>query len=365
MSVFERRPDQTDSSTRAWFANAYTKLTSTSDLHASVGAILPSPERMRSLPSVQKVVATVLTALVDLVVFPPNPISAILPPSPTTTPVTKGRQSFHVNVQAGYPETLYLDHSRLLMLTADAADITANAMFLALFRQLTYSESIKSRKRISVQDDELSRLKSEINAVGPPRPGFCFCKEYSQSDAEDQAYQASVTAWRESMSSAALHLAHAVEKTSANPPAGDDSTANRFVPPNPELVASVTNWCKTHMNATSDVAKVFRKKVAVEVLKSLIPRFAHWDVGIQRRSRNSPVTLATVTAVSELSTDCDMAELDTTTNAAPKLKTGLEPLSEEIRVLVERLAKLADLHLRVYFPLYDRGGFFETAASDK
>ena len=39
------------------------------------------------------------------------------------------------------------------------------------------------------------------------------------------------------------------------------------------------------------------------------------------------------------------------------LKTGLEPLAEEIRVLNERLARLAVLHLRVFLPQYVQGGF--------
>lgn len=382
ISIFERRPNPTDSITRAWIANSYTKLISSSDLHTSVGAVLPPPERIRSLPSGLKVVATVLSALVDLVVFPPNPISAILPPSPTTTPVTKGRQTYHVNVQAEYPETLYLDHSRLLMLTADAADITANAMFLALFRQLVFSESMKRGKRVSIQDDELSRLKSEINAVGPQRPGVCFCREYSQSDVvEAQAYEPSIAVWRETMASAALQLAHAVDKTASRDGKEDDSTAARFAPPDSELLASVTSWCKTYMNATSDVAKVFRKKVAAEMLRALIPRFfaQYYVMGAQRRPSNNntsqAATMPFATApdnVMSTTTDCEMADamgMDANATAAaaaaPKPKTGLEPLSEEIRLLVERLAKLAALHLRVYMPLYDLGGFVEPDASDK
>lgn len=371
MSVFERRPNPTDSNTRAWISNIYKRLISSSDLHLSVGPVLPPPERIQALPSVQRVITTVLAALVDLVVFPPNPISAVLPPSPTTTPVTKGRQSYHVNVQTGYPETLYLDHSRLLMLTADAADITANTMLLALFRQLVFSESAKRGKRASVQDDELSRLKSEISAVGPQRPGVCFCKEYNLSGIEGQVYEASVIAWREAMASAALHLAHSVEKSVSDPPpptsAGVVATdsegsgkaaSDAFTPPDAKLVDSVTSWCKSYMNANSEVAKVFRKKVAAEMLKGLIPQFfTLWNAGIQRRSGDSNVGVAEAS-----STDCEMADLEESASAYEaknngNVKTGLEPLAEEIRVLNERLARLAVLHLRVFLPQYVQGGF--------
>ncbi|KAI5122802.1 hypothetical protein M0805_000145 [Coniferiporia weirii] len=366
--LFDRRLDLDVPVTRTWISSTYAKISSSSDLHDAVGTILPPPERVRLLPPIQKIVATVLSALVDLVVFPPNPTSATLPPSPTTTPVTKGRHTYQVSVQPGYPETLYLDHSRLLMLTADAADITASAMFLALFRQLSFSSSPKVGARTSVSDDDLARLKREIAAVGPPRPGVCFCREYSLDDDITRAQNPSLVHWRNAMSSVALHLAHTIEKSrlqSTKPRDADAcseeggssfrSPAAPFTPPDAELVKSVTDWCKTNMHAGSVVSLVFRKKVAAAVLKALIPRFsAVWNAVVRQRLGKGQSIFAT-----EKSETAGERKDD-----AAKVKTGLEPLSEEIDILTERLAKLAVLHLRVYFPFYDQSGFL-TDSNDK
>ncbi|KAH8114533.1 T-complex protein 11-domain-containing protein [Phellopilus nigrolimitatus] len=337
-AIFERRVDPDIPVTRAWLSKSYEKITSTPDLHNAVGAVLPPPNQLKSLSSVLKIVATVLPALVDLIVFPPIKTSATLPTSPTTTPVTKKQPTYQVSVQPGYPETLYLDHSRLLMLTADAADITASFMFLSMFRQFVYASPPKKGKRISVSDDELVQLKREIAAVGPPRPGVCFCKDHGLKDGTAQTENPNLSHWRNSM----------LLPLTAKDADGESSTS--FAPPDAELVDSVTNWCSTHMHADSAVSLVFRKKLAVALLKALIPRFfAFWNAGVQQRLGQNQSPFAVEDAPREPGAEDDLDGL--------KTKTGLEPLSEEIRVLAERLAKLAVLHLRVYFPFYDQGGF--------
>lgn len=168
MHLFNRRHNL-DVSGR-WFTAAYERVTAPSELHDALGGLLPAPEQVKSLPSVHKIVATVLPALVDLVLFPPSPTSATLPPSPTTTPVTKSHYTHQPSLQPGYPESLYLDHSRLLMLASDASDVTANFMLLSLFRQFVYASPPKDGKRPQLSDSDLAQIRREIAAIGPPRP---------------------------------------------------------------------------------------------------------------------------------------------------------------------------------------------------
>ena len=105
------------------------------------------------------------------------------------------------------------------------------------------------------------------------------------------------------------------------------------------------------MRPDTAVSAVFRKKIAAALLKHLIPRFfALWNAGIQQRVGFFTAS----TAPDAKNPDVEMT---------PKPKTGLEPLEEEIRVLAERLAKLAVLHLRVFFPIYDQSGVSPASVS--
>ena len=343
--------------TRAWFTSSYQRVTASPDLHNDVGKTLPPPTTIQSFPKVNKIVVSFLTGLVDLVVFPPMPVSATLPPSPTTTPVTKGHQTYQIHPLPGYPETLYLDHARLLMLTADAADINANFMLLSMFRQFVFASPSHDGSRISVEDSDLSKLKKELAAIGPSRPGLCFSSEFSLMDTEHTSHGSH--AWRTAMTSALTHISKSIENiqhgknVDSNMDNDDEydhsKITSRFTPPSTELTQSVLNWCISHLHSESTVTAVFRKKLRAAVLKMVITRFfSLWNAGVQHRLGKSQNPFA--------QTDVKIEPSD----EAPKIKTGLEPLSNEIRLLTERLSKLAVLHLRVYFPFYEQNEFVET-----
>lgn len=358
LSLFNRRHNVDVAVTRRWFTTSYCRITESPELHNALGGLLPPPEQVKSLPSVHRIVASLLPALVDLVIFPPTPASPTLPPSPTTTPVTKTHHTHQPNLQPGYPETLYLDHSRLLMLASDASDITANFMLLSLVRQFVYASPPKNGKRPQLSDSALMQIRREITAVGPSRPGLCFCKDYSLNDRDaPRMSSSSVQSWHSHMSSLALHLAQKIEN--ARGVTGEDSDlpvgsshSGQLVPPSPELVESVTKWCSTHMCSGSPVSAVFRKKLANAVLKVVIPHFfSLWNAGVQHRLglQQNPFSAATTP---------DSTSGDDVTS---KVKTGLEPLSAEVRLLAERLAKLAVLHLRVYIPFYEQNDFLNNS----
>ncbi|KAG8775299.1 hypothetical protein FRC12_001560 [Ceratobasidium sp. 428] len=74
--------------------------------------------------------------LTGLVIFPP-PTKVSTPLPPTTTPLSQRLP--HITPLPGYPETLYLDHTRLAGLTANTANLGVLYMLLMLCRQLVFS----------------------------------------------------------------------------------------------------------------------------------------------------------------------------------------------------------------------------------
>ena len=360
--------------TREWFKTAHQNLASSPELYKAVD-VLPSPQQMKSITPFHRVIASVLTALVDLIVFPPTPPSTVLPPSPTTTPVTKTVQQ--VQTVPGYPETLYLDHARLLMLTADAADINAHFMILTLFRTLSSSVPQKDGKRFAASDGELESLKREVSAIGPSRLGVCFCKEFAptssgeDSDVSNSHRNSDVKAWTASMDSVNLHLAQRLtmlEKRQSSSSTDNTSELQNpaLVPPSPENLKRVQQWINSNLHNKSEVCAVFRRKLANAILKALIHRFFHiWTSGIQKSRNDNHDFFSGVNNYGKSTSSSPCVSGSTSpsspnnspTSKKPVPKTGLEPLSSEIRVLSEKLAKLAVLHLRVYMPLYENNEF--------
>ncbi|THH16984.1 hypothetical protein EW146_g3748 [Bondarzewia mesenterica] len=163
----------------------------------------------RSLGKRTRVILSTLKGLIDLVFTPPSPVPLSSPPVTTTV---SPRQPV-VSQLPGYPETLYLDHSRLILLTRDAADLTAIYMLLMLYRQLLFSSpptnSSKVRRDITLDDADLQTLKKEIFQLGPSNIGRCFLPsgtgpkghQPSQSDKDKELQQ-----WNHGIKSVVLQL---------------------------------------------------------------------------------------------------------------------------------------------------------------
>jgi hypothetical protein len=50
-------------------------------------------------------------------------------------------------------------------------------------------------------------------------------------------------------------------------------------------------------------------------------------------------------------------------NPGPPSMSGLEPLSDEIRTLVEKISVLALIHMNAYLPMYEKEGFRPSSSS--
>ncbi|TDL17862.1 Tcp11-domain-containing protein [Rickenella mellea] len=391
LKTFGERHDRGElslSTTRAWLSSARTK-------HSSQPLSLPLSPSV-PLPSRHTTQLTIATALTDLLFYPPSSPPTSLPPLPTTTPINKGLPS--IVPLPGYPETLFLDHSRVLLLTADVGDLMAVYVLLMLYRQLVFtSTGGNGVGRPKIEESEVEKLKKEIWEVGPQRLGLCFCKGH-ELDASSSALAAEVVSssssateeinsrhaghkdkdaekWRKGMRDVILQVAWRAELTrngvpfasspsspsspssSSSPsasasadvdmdtttPSPSSTSAHTTIAPSEQLIRLANGWCESHLREGSPLCGLLRKRLRDAVYESVVASLAGagaagfgGNVGVGARPRSK---------------DAGGASTSTGTN-------GLDALSAEITHLGQRIAKLAALHMWVYGSFYEQKGFF-------
>lgn len=290
--------------------------------------------------------------LVDLVFFPPTSTSTPSTPLTATTSTLAQSQKpaaaitlhqpQHPQPSApGYPEALYLDQTRLLVLSTDASDLTALYMVLMLFRQLSFSrlqtKSVATGKKAAdIADWEIDRVKREIWEVGPARLGWCFfngtsgatttTSTSSATSVEDEACESK---WNKGMRDVVLQVCVRAEQVGSGRDAADDTdtTPSSFIP-RAETLSMLDGWIGNNMRDNSPLHSLMK-----------------------RRLRNAVLDAA-------LYAMCPFFQ------ATEDKGTGLEPLMPEIRHLGERIARLALFHARVYRDtIYQEPGFLPPPAS--
>lgn len=274
----------------------------------------------------------------------------------------------------GYPESLWLDHTRLSVLSTDIADLIAIYMTLMLFRQTVYS----SDSRVQVQDWELVRLKQEIWQVGPQRPGWCFFRggfgalpitnmntNHTVTTATGKNKEEEDILWRRGMKDIVLQLAARARETLAGINGGSIPEPERSPTrtpahaqhhyhhhhqlPDPEHVQLLERWIFSNMTMSSTIHDMFRKKLRGVLLdivyKAVLPI-----------SSSSSSTITTTTATT--TTNSPWTSTHTTT-VVPDIPPGmgLEPLLPEIQLMGSRITKLVSLHSHVYRHVYATSGF--------
>ncbi|KDQ62422.1 hypothetical protein JAAARDRAFT_30329 [Jaapia argillacea MUCL 33604] len=300
---------------------------------------------------------SVLKAMTDLVFHPP----CSGPPTPTHDLATSHTRSNH-RPSGGpllvYPETLYLDHSRLLVLSKDAADLAALYMLFLLYRQLIYSDA--GARRIKIDDDELVTLKKEIWDIGPPRLGYCFSREWhekgkaathrhrpQESPGEGVQNDVEWERWHKSMRDVILQIA--MRATAVRLAASSPVAPSRLIPsppplpntthvtPDERLVKLAERWMDSNLKPGSSLSDLLRDRLCHAVLEAAI-------------SKGYPCVFKTGDGfrVVRTSESCD--------GAGGKV-SGLEPMASEIRHLGDRVSRLAIVNLATYAPMYEAEGF--------
>ena len=280
------------------------------------------------LPQTQQIYLSVLKGLTDLVFDPPCGPSH----SSSVTPRVPKSTIPHLPL---YPETTYLDGARLLVLSGEAADATAMYMFLLLFRQLVFSDP--SDPTLKVSDAQLASLKKEIRDISSSHLSHCF-NQGSSSDPDNAK-------WAKIRQDIVLQIAMRAKEaqTSRSGPSSCSQSGVSSLPlasaPDERMLKLAERWSDSNMRPDSPLSKMLRNRIRDVVFNQV--------VALTFPSRDSAMCLGKPL-------DCSTFASTTPPSA---LASGMEPLADEIRLLSERLSRLAYIHLGVYLPLYEEEGF--------
>ncbi|KZT19457.1 Tcp11-domain-containing protein [Neolentinus lepideus HHB14362 ss-1] len=337
--------DMSISKTRRWLQDAHRVLSSSKN--TIINHETQTRMNYRSLRKGDQIHFAALRALTDLVFVPPVPV--VLSPgidTPTTPAILSNCQS--ATSSPGYPETLYLDQSRMLVLSKDTADLTAFYMLLMLYRQLVHSDSGRSKAQTAKLDDaEMVQIKREIWSIGPHRIGYCFSREWHKRGKPSSSASSSMKGeepfaddqdaewvkWHSCMRDVILQIA--MRATAARNPLSPPTS------PDEGMLRLAERWADSNMKPGSPLSALLRDRVRNAVMDVVISQ-AH--LPSQRSTTTRPSNPSEGVPDSVLS------------------GTGLEPLAAEIQHLGERLAKLAVIHLNTYLPLYEQEGFLDLSS---
>jgi hypothetical protein len=339
LRTFKERPNGGQAPlkiTEQWLASAHRRLTDN-----DYKLTLPDrPLPFKTLGKRSRVILSVIEGLVDLVFNPPSPVPLTSPIVTTTSPSHQLVPNI-VTQLPDYPETLFLDHSRLIQLTKDAADVMSVYLLLMLHRQLlvsSYQDPALPRREINPEDVDMQIIKKEILELAPRNIGRCFLRVRHSSDPQSsQAETREVEKWKSGMQSVVLQIASRASETRRS--SGAVILSNCSVrAPEPHLLKVAESWSENHFKLESPLSTLMRDRLRDAVLETVVQT-------VLVRGSISPVAAPAVSGSPQ--------------PATRKLATGMEPLAPEIRQLSERLSKLAVLHLNVYQTMYEQGDFSE------
>ncbi|KAH8825280.1 T-complex protein 11-domain-containing protein [Flagelloscypha sp. PMI_526] len=327
LDIFESEmgPDSALSVTQAWIHESERKLKCADDpiFKAPYFSNILSWEL---LPRNTQVYVCVLRGLVDLVFCPPT----TLPPISNGPPATPLRQpTAPLLPLPGYPETTFLDNSRLQQLTGDALDLVAMHMYLLLFRQLLLSGPPSSRQA----EPDLSQLKSlrnEILDLSGSRPGHSILPSHIEGQSElkkserQQKLQASIV----------LHVVLRATQLKRNSSSGGLDSC----PVDPTLLSVAQNWAEQHLHSRSTLLLMLKDRVRELVFRAVL-------------SLTMPPSVSSTRMTSESLFSHLLAEPSA---------SGLTPLRSHFRLISERTSTLAHYHLNTYLPLYEQKTFLDT-----
>ncbi|KAF9517278.1 hypothetical protein BS47DRAFT_1326655 [Hydnum rufescens UP504] len=331
--------------TRRWISKHYKNVTSASS------AIGQDEWQLRASKTLS-LDRAICEGIIDLV-FDPPPCSSVVaatfaeqlflpPPSPTSQPSPTHLHHHHQQPQQapktsapGYPETLWLDQTRLSILSTDAADLTALYMMLLLYRQVAHLSSTYPR----IQEWELERVKREIWELGPDRLGWHFFKggigAVSVGDEEEQH-----AAWERGVRDITLQLAVRAQETASG--VNSSVATEPSNPPDASMLQLVEGWMHTHLQNGSGLHQLMKTKLRRALLD------------VVRMTLYTPLADVPFPPQNQSQSQTQRARA-----TMPRLPpgNGLEPLMPEIQHLGERIAKLVAFHSRVYHLVYEASGF--------
>ncbi|KAI0300299.1 T-complex protein 11-domain-containing protein [Russula brevipes] len=317
--------------TEQWLTSAHRRL---ADSEYKL-ALADRPLAFETLGKRSRVILSVIEGLVDLIFNPPSPVPLTSPIVTTTSPSHQIIPNI-ITQLPDYPETLFLDHSRLIQLTKDAADVTSVYLLLMLHRQLlvsSYQDPTVPKREINPEDVDMMLVKKEILELAPRNIGRCFLRVRPSSDPQSSQVEArELEKWKSGMQSAVLQIASRASEARRRSPSPSNPCLRA---PEPHLLKVAESWSENHFKLESPLSTLMRDRLRDAVLEIVVQT-------VLVRGSINPLA-PPVTGSSQ--------------PASRKLATGMEPLAPEIRQLGERLSKLAVLHLNVYQTMYEQDDF--------
>jgi hypothetical protein len=324
--------------TRQWLQTAHQALLASEQ--PLQHPLYPSPIRYSSLHRNQQVYVSVLRALTDLVFFPPSPLPSSPPPSPISPPSPTASSTVSL---PSYPETSYLDNARLVVLSTDAFDLTALYMFILLFRQLVFSDSGSRILSAKIEGSDLLKLKKEIRDIGFNQLGLRFTRDDNSlgGPTSEEASQ-----WKAVFKDVILQVAARAKDVQnrrattppSSPASSNESPINHC--PDIRMLDLAERWADSNLKPGSPLSNLLRDRLRDTVFNAVL--------ALSLPGRD-PMTgkISSINA----------GLVPSTPILTQSMGSGMEPLTDEIRSLAERLSRLALIHINAYLPLYEQDNF--------
>lgn len=289
----------------------------------------------RTLNRNQQIYLATLKGLTDLVFMsPPPPVPLISLPVPATSLSQATLPT--ISSLPGYPETSYLDNARILLLSTDAADATVLCMLLLLYRQLAFCESAPTK----VDDTKLKKLKNEIRDIGTSRLGYCYYCKCIPDAGSDGTLGGKVAArdyekWRGWKQDVVLQIAMRATEARQHPSAASTSSVGTL--PDESTLSLAQRWTDSNILHDSPLNVLLRARLRDTVFNAVVNQsYPPRDISLLENPK-----------------PLDSAEITLSPGS------GMEHLAEEIRLLAEKISRLALIHLNAYLPLYESDDFLE------
>lgn len=337
--------------------------------------------------------------------------------SPVATPLgSPSSSSLNNTFAAHYPETFQFDAYRMMTFHNDVSDLTIVYMLVLLFRQLCSTplddagplpasvsrivqkqlKSIKGEIWCLVNDANLC-LSSSGGLPSTPTAASTSSGSSSSSRVDRKLFLGSAGGfakldhprWRRGMQNVLLQVAARASAVQATARAGETDPSNvKVAAPWATTQKLLNSWMDTNLRAGSALHKICQSRLRDVVLGMLTEKVRH---GLSPSSSSSATSTVPSTSNEEMSrrkrlqSDDDMPSKrlkgDTCSSPTPASSTcssetapssaaaasaggaaawdttlsraGLEPFAAEIRLLSDRIAKVATFHLRVFRNLYE------------
>ena len=329
--------------TRAWLHNAH-------DALLARNRPIPHPSypsdhlKYATMTKNQQIYLSALKGVVDLV-FETSGLPQVATPfnSPPTSPINSPTISSPL---LAIPETLYLDRSRLLQLGSDVNDTTAVYMFILLFRQLVFSEplaGLSASDPPKVDLSDMMRLKHEIRALGSSRLGSIFLTVPNDSETSLQDNETRHSVKQDivlQITKRANDARHRVSQllSALSSPVGEV--------PDQRIVSVAQRWAEYNVHPGSALSVMLRNRLR-DVLFDAVVSLAY-------PGRDSTTgKILDFFSTGQLPTFLGTAHVGTP-------MAGMEALTDEIRRLAEKMARMTLIHLNSYLPLYEMEGFLSS-----